>query len=303
MRPVRIPAAALAVVLAFVGMIPGTSLAAKPGGGSATTDITATARGRLLATETADRFTAEGDPTSASDLKAYLYADGSVLVARSDAGNLATSTTSSGGAYAAMDVGAGLPSADSNGATAQSVTAAAAAYWELRETACLASLYVQSARLDSCYYIYKEINDGSTTRSYWTLRQKGSAFEYEAGLFTAWVSGERTPNTVAQTWVDWEPDQGHSGDVGQCSSMNLGVSHIATVSYTTTACEQWFYDKSCNTCSPWLKSTWDCDCYYLRFGGLSTPPTPVSRAIAYQMVVSVGQSQTPSFRLGLGLGA
>jgi hypothetical protein len=161
----------------------------------------------------------------------------------------------------------------------------------------LSSLYVDSARLDSCYYIFQLINDGSTTTNYWTLRQKGTAFEYESGLHWARVTGERAPNTPAQTWRDWAPEQGHDGST--CTTVNVGVSYIASLGYSVTGCDKWIFDKTCNTCSPWIQSKWDCNCLF----GLSAKEGVVSRAIAYQMLVSTSQSATPRFRVGLGLGA
>lgn len=79
----------------------------------------------------------------------------------------------------------------------------------------------------------------------------------------------------------------------------MGVSYIVSLSYTQTACERWWGDKSCNTCSPWIKETWDCACLF----GLSVPPSPRSRAVAYQMLVRMAQSATPLFRVGLGMAA
>ncbi len=304
MRPMRGSAVALAMAMALIAVIPTTTIAAKPAAGTSLTDISSTARGADLVAETADRFTSLGDPTTAPDLSAYQYSDGSVLVVRRSASaGLIAGQSADGSAVASFDVGTTLDSESDSTAGARTLeveATAASAYWTQRETACLASLYVQSARLDSCYWIFQLINDGSTTRNYWALRQKGTAFEYEAGLHHAFVSGERTPNTASQTWQDFAPDQSHTGN---CSTMNLGVSYIVVLTYSVTACEDWYFDKSCNTCSPWLRSSWDCDCWFGGFGGLSTPPTPVSRAIAYQMLVSVSQSSTPRFRVGIGLEA
>jgi len=125
---------------------------------------------------------------------------------------------------------------------------------------------------------------------------KGTAFEYGSGLHSTWISGERTPNTASQTWVDWAPEQGHDGS---CSTVNVGVSYIVSLSYSVTGCEKWIFDKNCNTCSPWIKNTWDCNCWF----GLSAKNGTVSRAVAYQMLVSTAQTSTPRFRLGLGMAA
>jgi hypothetical protein len=304
MRRKRGSAIGFAITMALVALSPTMTYAAKPAAGTSLTDISATVRGAELAAETADRFTSLGDPTAASDLQALQYSNGNVLVVRRSASaGITTSQSADGSPVAYLDVGNMLDSGRSSNAGARPlevVASASSSTWQQRESSCLASLYVQSARLDSCYWIFQLTSDGSPTKDYWALRQKGTAFEYESGLHHAWISGERTPNTASQAWQDWEPDQLHTGN---CSSMNLGVSYIIELSYSVTACENWYYDKSCNTCSPWLQTTWDCGCWFAGFGGLHIPPTPISRAIAYQMIVSTSQGVTPRFRLGIELEA
>jgi hypothetical protein len=290
---------AMAMILTLA--MPMSAEAAKPPD-NPPQDITATPYGQQLAAEAAQRFTSYGVPTETSNLLVKQYDSGRILVVPTVLATTLTNTTSPNGQVtSSLDVGASSSKGDAVTSTdEQSGTSAlattAAAYWQLNEQACLASLYVDSARLDSCYYIFQLINDGSTTKNFWTLRQKGTAFEYGAGLHSAWVSGERTPNTASQTWVDWAPEQGHDG---ACSSVNVGVSYIASLSYSVTACEKWIFNKTCNTCSPWIKNTWDCNCWF----GLNAKNGVPSRAVAYQMLVSTSQSATPRFRLGLGMAA
>lgn len=288
-------AVALAMLLAMA--LPGVTAAAKPTPSAALSDITTTARGRALAAESANRFTTlHGVPTTAAELKVLQYSDGSIIVAPTILTSVLSGQLSADGSPSATVEVGGSVSSTTQTPSSRTVTTQASATWVTREQGCLSSVYVDSARLDSCYYIYQLTNDGSTTKNYWALRQKGTAFEYGAGLHSAWVSGERTPNTTAQTWVDWGPEQGHDGS---CSSINVGVSYIASLNYSITACEKWIVDKSCNTCSPWMKATWDCNCFW----GLDAKNGTVSRAIAYQMLVSTSQSATPRFRVGLGLSA
>jgi hypothetical protein len=293
-RPARI-AVSLAILLAMA--LPGVTVAAKPTPSAALSDITATSRGRALAAESAVRFTTlYGVPTTAAELKVLRYSDGSIIVVPEILTSALTGQLSADGSTASVEVGGTLSSTTQAANTRTVQTQAATATWTQKEFGCLSSLYVDSARLDSCYYIYQLINDGSTTKNFWALRQKGTAFEYGAGLHSAWVSGERTPNTTAQGWVDWGPEQGHDGS---CSTVNVGVSYIASLNYSITGCEKWIIDKSCNTCSPWMKATWDCNCFW----GLDAKTGTVSRAIAYQMLVTTSQSATPRFRVGIGMSA
>ena len=306
------PRARLGGIALSLGMLlsialPTATVAAEPAASPDPDDITSTRRGRALAAETAARFTsAYGVPTNASDLTVLEFPDGSFIIAPELLAGGLDALSTDGVSSATVEVGATLasetaPKTAPMASTRQEeatagIQAAAAATWSLKEQACLTSLYVDSARLDSCYYIYQLINDGSTTKNFWALRQKGTAFEYGSGLHSAWVSGERTQSTTSQTWVDWGPEQGHDGS---CSSVNVGVSYVASLSYTVTGCEKWIIDKTCNSCSPWMKATWDCNCWF----GLDAKEGVVSRAIAYQILVSSSQSATPRFRVGYGMAA
>ncbi len=295
---------ALTVVMLLTLGIPQTTLAAKPVASRDLADITSTPRGQRLAAEAADRYTSYEVPTKAAELTVLESLDGTIVIGPQILIGTLTTQSADGTGSSTFEVGKGL-SPDKKGGTTPSATseetsstvqAAASAYWSQKEQGCLTSLYVDSARLDSCYYIFQLINDGSSTKNYWTLRQKGTAFEYGSGLQSAWVSGERTPNTTSQTWVDWGPEQGHDGS---CSTMNLGVSWIVSLSYSVTGCEKWIIDKTCNSCSTWIKATWDCNCWW----GLDAKGGTASRAIAYQMLVSTSQTSTPRFKLGYGMKA
>ena len=144
------------------------------------------------------------------------------------------------------------------------------------------------------------MNDGSGTRNYYALRHKGTAYEYEAGLRKAWLTAIRPGGSTTQTWVDWSPEQSYNDN---CHSIPISVSYGgAGIGSSFVQCEKWHHDKTCNTCSPYFKSTWDCNCLF----GLSNKevyPNPISRAIAYAILVSVPQGQTPRWTLGIGLEA
>lgn len=285
--------------------IPHATMAAKPVASGDLVDITSTSRGQGLAVEAAERYATYEVPTDSDDLTVLELPDGTIVIGpdtligtlnTQSADGVSSSTFEVGGALSADRKTGSTPKGGAREETSANVQAAASAYWSLKEEGCLSSLYVDSARLDSCYYIYQLINDGSSTKNYWTLRQKATAFEYGSGLHSAWVSGERTPNTASQAWVDWGPDQGRDGS---CSTVSVGVSYIVSLSYSVTGCEKWIIDKTCNTCSTWMKATWDCNCWW----GLDAKGGTVSRAIAYQMLVSTSQTSTPQFRVGYGMKA
>lgn len=282
--------------------MPGPVWAVRPSP-AAPADITSTERGLDVATEAAARFTSYGVPTEAADLAVFEHGDGSlVVVPQFLSSTLDAELLAEGEVVASVEVGAAL-SPDRGGRvtvpggrSSPQVDAAASAYWSVQEQGCLSSLRADSARFDSCYYIYKLINDGTNARSYWALRHKGTAFEYEHGLRSAWISGERTPGTGSQSWIDWAPEQGHTGS---CSTVGLSVSHVVSLSYSAQACETWSVDKSCNGCSPYFRNTWDCSCWF----GLGTKRDPITRAVAYQLLVSMSNSALPRFRLGIGMAA
>jgi hypothetical protein len=282
--------------------LPTAASAAKP---RTRIDITATARGHQLIAEAAERFSSYGVPTDPADLQAITFTGGHVVVA--PAWLLAGVTVSPTTGEVSISVGGlGKPPESKAGATrtlaGESSQAAQAATptWVTRETGCLHSLPVDSARLDSCYTISQLVNDGSGTKNYYTLRQKGTAYEYEAGLRKAWLTAIRPGGSTTQTWVDWSPEQSYNDN---CHSIPISVSYGgASIGSSFVQCEKWYHDKTCNTCSPYFKSTWDCNCLF----GLSNKeihPNPVSRAIAYAILVSVPQGMTPRWTLGIGLEA
>jgi hypothetical protein len=289
------------LALALVLSVPGVASARGP---EARLDITATPRGHQLAAEAAARFSAQGVPTDARDLRAIRFASGHVVIG--PAWLLAGVTISVAGEVSVGVGGLGMrPETKAGAAGARSgvpapVASRAAPTWVTRETGCLHSLPVDSARLDSCYTISQLMSDGSGTKNYFALRQKGTAYEYEAGLRTAWLTAIRPGGSTAQTWVDWSPEQSYDDN---CHSIPIGVSYGgASIGSSVVQCEKWHHDKTCNSCSPYFKSTWDCNCWF----GLSNKevhPSPISRAIAYAILVSVPQGQTPRWTLGIGLGA
>jgi hypothetical protein len=297
MRPSRGNVLLLAVILTRV-LSPSGSVAAEP----RAIDVSSTARGQRLVAEARDEFAQQGHSYKKSDLRAMQSPDGTITIlpaALTDSLVVAAAPRVDGSIQYSTFVNVGLQAANQTVAEdrplAQSaVVAAAAAYWSVRETACFRSFYVDSARLDVCYRISKLINDNNTSRSYWALEVGGTAFETDKGLRSAFVSGERTPGSVTQRWeFGWQPA---SSITRNCTDYFVGVTHIVSIGQTFQVCEKWTMTKSANESSPYLKFEWGCNAFLCQI-------VKDDRDVAEAYQVSVGQTQTPLFRLGYGMAA
>ena len=285
--------------------MPSLASAAKPPG-STRTDITAGARGQQLVDESADRFSSYGVPSASTDLRAIEFPGGHVVVGPAWlVAGVSVSPTSGritvivGGLGTLSEPRASDPGIPSRRASSQ-LAAAGAPYWIQRESGCLASLPVDSAQLDSCYTISQLINDGSAAENFYALRHKGTAYEHGAGLRRAWISGVRPANTTAQSWIDWSPEQSYDEN---CHAVPVSVSYAGVgIGTSVQQCEKWYHDKSCNTCNVYFKNTWDCGCFW-GIDAHETYPSPIARAVAYAILVSVPSGYSPRWRLGVGLEA
>lgn len=298
----RIVSLAIAAMLAA----PSATSAAPPARGEPS-DITATARGRMLAREAAARFIGYGFRADAADLAVHEDARGNVLVAPAWLADTAATRVGTGGRLSAtIDVGGSMAARPRSAvhrygagrAAAIALAAPPPPYWTTRERACFASIPVDSARFDSCYTIDQLIHDGSTSLNYYTLRHRGTAFESGSGLRSAWLSAERIAGTTAQSWIEWSPDQNYDEN---CHSVSVSVGFAGVgIGGSFEQCERWNITKSCNGCNVAFQNTWDCDCWF----GLSAPPkSSLSRAVAYAVLVSVPSGSSPRWRLGIGLRA
>ena len=213
-------------------------------------DITPTARGHQLIAEAAQRFSSYGVPTDPADLQAIRFTGGHVVVA--PAWLLAGVTVSPTTGEVSVRVGGFATPPESKSGAARAVAGepgqaapAATPRWVTRETGCLSSLPVDSARLDSCYTISQLMNDGSGIKNYYALRHKGTAYEYGAGLRKAWLTAIRPGGSTTQSWVDWSPEQSYDDN---CHSIPISVSYGgASVGSSFVQCEKWYHDKACNS--------------------------------------------------------
>ena len=213
----------------------------------------------------------------------------------------------SGNPEITFEVGALIPQSDEEPASSgrapsepHAVQAAAAPYWTTREVACLDSFWVDSVRTDSCYKIEQLINDGSTTKNYYSLRHRATSYEYEEGLRSAWISGERIEGTTAQKWIEWNPDTNYNNN---CQSISVSLSYLGvSTGGTYTQCEKWTHTKSCNQCNVYYRQTWDCDCWPWMSSN-ETAPDPLARTAAYIILVEVPSGYSPRWRLGIGVAA
>jgi hypothetical protein len=291
---------AAAVIAILLISLPGTTSASSPAGSAR--DITQTARGQQLTAEAAARYTSDGVPTSAADLVVLELADGQPLVAPAALAKDIAISVGTGAAErsASATVGQQLTRRGSldggRGTTAPNQTvapgaAAAAPYWTIRESRCF-SLYVDSARFDNCYRILQLINDGVSSKDYWSLKQWGTAFEDGDGLSSLWLYGSRNGGSV-QTWEDFGPP---GNEKQNCTQRWVGIDIILTYGQNYEVCETWTLTKSASNASPWIRNQWNC-------AGWFCSVFRDTRQIAVIMEVSLVPGAVPRFTIGYGMGA
>ncbi|MDQ3525979.1 MAG: hypothetical protein M3451_13140 [Chloroflexota bacterium] len=150
----------------------------------------------------------------------------------------------------------------------------------------------QGAPLDTCYYIFKLINDGNDSKDYWSLRHWSTVGETAYGLRSAWIKGTRPTGTTWQNWTDWDLGTDRNAN---CSSTYIDVTFIITVGANFDACETWDMTKSANGSNVSYKMEWKCNCWPWM--------GEVDREVAYSILVNVSQGATPRWTLGMGMAA
>lgn len=125
-----------------------------------------------------------------------------------------------------------------------SFAASGSASWVKKSSDCLTRDENNTGWIDSCWEINWESDDGSSTKDYWALHHSATAKSKGIWtLFNAFVKSDRDSTSPSSwEWVDWTP--GSDLDKGNCTSMNFGVSHIATFSTTYSVCDKWDITKS-----------------------------------------------------------
>jgi hypothetical protein len=267
------------------------------------TDISETARGRA-AVARAETLFGEGQVRiAAADLRVFDVDDGDVLVVPGwvrpetfltrdvvENGRVATE------AEAAVVIGLhppgstteSAPALEGQLAAADGLTAAAA-YWSQYDSGCFAWLKNGGSYMAPCYYVSKLINDGSSTRDYFALRQRASIGTQKTGSgnYDGWIMSTRTSGSPSQAWIDWEP----GAEVrGNCGTLELSVAAKGVaIGISATACERW--DPTLWEAAGHFRNKWNCDC----FVGVSG-----MRQVASNIAVSVAQGKYPSWTLTAG---
>lgn len=241
------------------------------------TNITATEQGQRLIDSTAARFSAGGHATAPSDLEAMRLADGSVLVTRRGT-DVEDSTASGGG------VRATVPQPEEFLA-AEPMAVLAAAYWQRQADDCFASLFRGTAHFDTCYRIYKMINDGVAGKEYWRLDFYGTMFAEGRKLAWGWIAADQDAGP-AQSFTDWSPD---SDTQSNCQQTTVGITVLGVgATYGYQQCELWNISKSSGTLLGYFKNYWD--------WGISMPLVDRDRGIA-MMIGTKGNDGWPTYGL------
>ena len=126
-------------------------------------------------------------------------------------------------------------------------TAGAGERWERREDRCFDSQARNHTVHIHCFTLHKLRNDGNRNRDYWTLHHWGTARSkegYALKIFRLRVyPHEDSPRIL--NWADWSPRD--DKDKGNCTQISVGISYVASISWTHSICEQWdigFFQRS-----------------------------------------------------------
>ena len=136
--------------------------------------------------------------------------------------------------------------------------------------------------LDHCYQMWKESNDGSSTRDWFALRHFGTAFPNSPWVVnSAFLSSSPTSSSSAQNWWEYSPLNGHTGS---CTTETIGItSPVGGISHSLQVCEEWDIAKGNPTVSFAL--------------GWYGPGTRSSRGLDYEISIYVAQGGWPQWSL------
>ena len=140
-----------------------------------------------------------------------------------------------------------------------------------------------------CFYVSKLMNDGSSTRDYFALRQKASLGTERFGSvnWDGWVASVRKSGSTTQYWEDWDPG---SEMRGSCSSVTLSVSvKLVTIGIGANLCERW--EPGLYPDAGHFRNKWNCDCIL----GVAS-----LRQVASNIAVSTAQGRYPTWTISAG---
>jgi hypothetical protein len=252
-------------------------------------EVTDTGKAKAMREEASGRFTAQGVDTAGSELHVWELAEGDYLIGEF----LPASLTYDRDEFS-FDVTAG-PGDPLEGLVASAdatLFTAAAAYWSKKSSGCFARVDNGHGYLDSCYRIYKEINDGNGNREYYALYHWATCgpLRSSVAMFDCWLHGQRNGGS-AMAWEDWDP----RSDLNRnCGSITIGVEHVAILSFSHELCEIWDITKSAEAGR--FENRWSCGCLF-PFGVYG------DREVAYMVEVSVSQPGSVVWTLSAGFTA
>jgi hypothetical protein len=269
-------------ILVLVALVSGSSLAlpvtaaAKPPVGPV--EITNTATGQRLATETAERQSWRHH-VQAADLRVWRLRPDDYLIGTewprhfksemlTDASGISTISMS-------FDVGSRTSASHSRiGTDGGSVQAA----WSYINGACFTRLQNAYGWLDSCYQVHK-LTGESDPRDFYKLEQYGSEGAKILGkIYAGSLGAVKASSSSAMSWIDWNP---RATMTGSCQTVPLSVSALG-VSFSASGvmCERWNMYKYAD--AGHYRQEWSCGCAP-SFG----QPYPNVREIDYLQVISV----------------
>ena len=281
----RVRAAIVAVGLAVGTILPAGGVSAASaalGLPVGVVDITASATGRALASAASSRFARAG--VAPSQLVVLKDATG-ITVAPIGTQFVAMESTLADGTTGVTlaPVTPAAPSAVAAGSSGMQMAPLLSGSWgNPVASGCFARITDTWTYMDHCYQMWKESNDGSSTKDWFALRHYGTVFPNSPWVANyAAISSSPTSGSSAQSWADYSPLQGHNGN---CTTITVGVnSPVAGISTTISACETWQISK---------------DNPAVNFGLLwSGPGTRSSRGLDYEISVSVPQGGWPQWSL------
>jgi hypothetical protein len=260
-------------------------------------EITATARGRALLAEAAERGRELGTRARTSALRVWELRPGDYFLAKRLPLNLRLEVQrdQTNGAWLSVvsfDVTAQAPRA--RVASAQ-IAAAGPSWWWLDEY-CFARMTTTAGWIDSCYNLYGMVNE-TDTRDFYSLNHFamfGAADRTDKAVYSAFVQSARASTSASMSWIDWKP---RSSISGPCQVVPLSVSaKSVSLSFSGFMCEQWTPYKSSTAGN--FKTSWSCGCF-IGFG----VRYPHTRQAEYAQVVSVPGGGVPRWTLSHGIHA
>lgn len=256
------------------------AVAAGERAGGSKTDITETAEGETLISESVKELQRTGHAYAPSDLIAVRYGDGDAIVGPRLLG--VVDLRKEGAGYRATVTAVEQPIL----VAAVGPITAAAPYWSPVSDNCWI-LWRSTSHFDVCYRMYWMANDGIAGKDYWRLDMYGTMFTGTGRTADwGWLTMDQDAGP-AQSYVSWDPTSDSA--VGGCLSEILtGTVLGVQYGWNYSHCELWNISKSGTTTLGYFKNEWS-------WAGV-TPKKNADRGVALT-VTTKGNSGSPTFGL------